>query len=179
LISAFATVHEASGVQQQPSVFLSFWENGGPPSYRDNRTVTVAVKGATPPSQATEYRIDEEHANPLAAWQAMGRPNGPSAAQLKVLVAASEVTPVPLVLSIGTVTVTMSPNSAVVVVFKSDDSDVPGCCNTSAFRENVIIGGTGPTVNAKTALDCCNKCQSTAACGCCECDIIRISQPVT
>ena len=122
LISAFATVHEASDGQQQPSVFLSFWENGGPVSYRDNRTVTVAVKGGTTPSQATEYRIDEEHANPLAAWQAMGRPNGPSVAQLKVLVAASEVTPVPLAVSNGAVAITMGPNSAVAVVFKSDNS---------------------------------------------------------
>ena len=39
----------------------------------------------------------------LAAWQAMGRPNGPSVAQLKVLVAASEVTPVPLAVSNGAV----------------------------------------------------------------------------
>ena len=126
LISAFATVHgHEANSGGQPSVFLSFWENGGPASYRDNRTVTLAVKQGSraAPSQATEYRIDEGHANPLAEWQAMGRPNGPSAAQLEALVAASEVTPVALVVSNGAVKVTMGPNSAVVVVFKSDDRD--------------------------------------------------------
>ena len=47
-----------------------------------------------------------------------------------------------------------------------------GCCNASAFRENVIIGGgssMGPIVKTPTTMDCCNRCQSNAACGCCEC----------
>ena len=46
------------------------------------------------------------------------------------------------------------------------------CCNASAFRENVIIGGgssMGPIVKTRTTMDCCNRCQSNAACGCCEC----------
>ena len=151
LISAFATVHEAGG---QPSVFLSFWENGGPPSYRDNRTVTVAVKGRAAPSHATEYRIDEDHANPLAEWQAMGRPNGPSAAQLKALVAASEVTPTALVVSNGgAVTVTMGPNSAVVVVFKSDDSDTnvkkleEGDRNSTGVGKTLYVNVSTPKSN--------------------------------
>ena len=51
----------------------------------------------------------------------------------------------------------------------------PGCCNASDFRQNVIIGGEGmgPIINAHTAMDCCNRCQSNAACDCCECDMIH------
>ena len=178
LISAFATQQQ----QQQPdeeennrgggfepvSVFLSFWENGGPDSYRDNRTVTVKllhtntntdtntedpqedtasgragllsgpgegqvnVELPLGPSKVTEYRIDESHANPLAAWEAMGSPDEPTAEQLKQLIDASVVHPEPLALHREAVqggphregaraatvaTVTMPPNSAVVLVF--------------------------------------------------------------
>ena len=84
LISAFATLKDKQGL---PSVFLSFWENGGPDSYRDNRSVTITLKGAggAAPTKAMEYRIDEEHANPLAAWQAMGSPDEPTQDQLDQL----------------------------------------------------------------------------------------------
>ena len=96
-------------------------------SYRDNRTVTIKTAAAqgggnqqrgSLPSKATEYRIDEDHANPLAAWEAMGSPDEPSAAQLEALVAASVVAPAALEVAVdGSVAVAMGPNSAVVVVF--------------------------------------------------------------
>ena len=78
------------------------------------RRVTVHVKGKT---QATEDRIDEEHANPVAAWRAMGSPAVPSEAQIASLTAASEVRPTSLKVADGTVTIDMASNSAVVVVF--------------------------------------------------------------
>ena len=54
----------------------------------------------------------------------------------------------------------------------------PGCCNASAFRENVILGGedVGSITKTRTALDCCDRCQSDAACGCCECAMLSVSQ---
>lgn len=52
-----------------------------------------------------------------------------------------------------------------------------GCCNASAFLENVIIGGEssmGPIIATHTAVDCCTRCQSNAACDCCECDVVHL-----
>lgn len=118
LISAFATQNTTTG---PPSVFLSFWENGGPDFYRDNRSVTVKLGGGNGGaplfSVATEYRIDESHANPLAQWIAMGSPDKLTQAQVKQLVSASVVQPTTLDVINGAVTVEMVPNSAVCIVF--------------------------------------------------------------
>ena len=76
-----------------------------PPSNLLNRSVTVnfgrsasaALMGpGRQPAAATvpAYFIDEDNANPLAAWVAMGSPAVPSPEQLKALIAASEVHPV-------------------------------------------------------------------------------------
>ena len=121
LVSAFATVTNTTGVL--PAVFLSFWLNGGPPSYLLNRSVTVSLTGggtdaATVPSSATEYRIDANHANPLRAWQEMGAPANPSPTQLQELKSAAEVHGAPVQLTAsGAATVLLQPNSAVVLVF--------------------------------------------------------------
>ena len=124
LVSAFAT---APSPGAPPTVFLSFWQNGGPPSYSLNRTVTVDVQRpqqhqrAGPSGglwSATEYRIDADCANPLAAWQAMGSPAHPSAEQVAQLATAGEAGKRAVqVTDEGTVTIQMSPNSAVVLVF--------------------------------------------------------------
>ena len=137
LISAFATLKDKQGL---PSVFLSFWENGGPDSYRDNRSVTIKLKGAggAAPTKAMEYRIDEGHANPLAAWQAMGSPDEPTQDQLDKLVAASVVKPAELEVADGAITLTMPPNSAVVVEFVKEAAAEPAALPT--------IGAAGATV---------------------------------
>ena len=137
LISAFATLKDKQGL---PSVFLSFWENGGPDFYRDNRSVTIKLKGAggAAPTKAMEYRIDEEHANPLAAWQAMGSPDEPTQDQLDQLVKASVVKPTELEVTDGAVTLTMPPNSAVVVEFVKETAAEPAALPT--------IGAAGATV---------------------------------
>lgn len=114
LVSAFATVKAAGS---PPTVFISFWENGGSDMAQLNRSVTITIDGAAV-MQATEYRIDEDHANPLRAWQAMGAPDVPSESQLDELVEASQVKPVVVNVTSGTCTVSLSPNSAVVLVFK-------------------------------------------------------------
>ena len=109
-----------------PSVFLSFWENGGPDSYRNNRSVTVRLLSDQGDNanglrlsytKATEYRIDEAHANPLASWVAMGSPVDLSQAQVKQLMAASAVKPATLDLVSNAITVVLPPNSASVIVF--------------------------------------------------------------
>merc|ERR1712176_881574 len=66
LISALATV-AAPG--DAPSLFLGFWEHGGPAENRFNRSVTVHLNGGEKSvTQATAYRIDVDNANPLKAW---------------------------------------------------------------------------------------------------------------
>jgi xylan 1,4-beta-xylosidase len=102
-------------------VFLSFWENGGPASFQRNRTVTVRIKNAAAtPTAAMMHRIDEDNANPLRAWKAMGSPAVPSREQLTQLMAASEVIPQPLKVTDGACTVMLPPNSAVLVTFQAN-----------------------------------------------------------
>ena len=67
---------------------------------------------------ATEYRIDNTHANPRVAWATMGSPAVPSTAQIEALVAASEVKPTAVPVSGGAATIDMPANSAVLLVFK-------------------------------------------------------------
>ena len=53
----------------------------------------MVVTSVTRVVAATEYRIDKEHANPRATWEAMGSLAVPSAAQITSLIAASKVVP--------------------------------------------------------------------------------------
>lgn len=99
-------------------MFLSFWENGGPESFRKNRTVTIRLIGGPVPSAAVEHRIDAGHANPLQLWEQMGSPADPSAAQLAKLIRASEVVPEAVPITEDGCTVTLSPNSVVMVEFQ-------------------------------------------------------------
>lgn len=115
LVSAFATQNHSN--TDLVSVFLSFWENGGPRSYQQPRTVTVHVKGANPGATAVQYRVDNDHANPRAAWKTMGSPAKPSASQIKDLIEASEAVGTATKVANGSCTVVLPPNSAVVLVF--------------------------------------------------------------
>ncbi len=140
---AFATMD--SRAQGLPSlmVFLSLWGNPynrGPPHHdipphqvTANRTVTIRivsdddVQSSGLPSTIWMTRIDEQHGNPQAAWRAMGSPPNPSSAQVQMLHVASKLHPEQLPLdsycvkSTGActlnVTVTMSPNTAVLLSF--------------------------------------------------------------
>ena len=124
-------------------LYLGFWsvvyEGLAPPAARSvavsvaaslPRVAASAVVGAT---TATVWTIDEDHANPLAAWKAMGSPAVPSKAQLASLIASSELHPrtVPVVAELARASdsdgatveikvalqVDMTPNSAVMVTF--------------------------------------------------------------
>ena len=137
LVSAFATAKSGNGASTQ--VFLGFWVNGGAASNMENRSVAVEINVAavevddiissTDAAPAvTAYIIDATHANPLAAWEAMGSPAVPSAAQIKTLIEVSKV--VPTTVEAGAwqlsadgatasrnVTVLMVPNSAILLDF--------------------------------------------------------------
>ena len=66
---------------------------GAPPA----RAVEVRLRGlaAGRRLRLTEYRVDAEHANAPAAWEAMGRPDTPTREQLALLRAAAELRPEP------------------------------------------------------------------------------------
>jgi xylan 1,4-beta-xylosidase len=54
--------------------------------------VRVEIRGGgRAPRRAVIRRIDEEHANPVAGWRAMGAPEYPSRRQVEELVEASEI----------------------------------------------------------------------------------------
>lgn len=53
--------------------------------------VRIEIRGARASPRAVIRRIDEEHANPVAAWRAMGAPEYPSPRQVEELIEASEI----------------------------------------------------------------------------------------
>lgn len=150
---AFATMDSSAPGLSSTMVFVSLWGNPhshGAPHHTTtpqqvtaNRTATInivhdAATGrfeSTPPSTIWATRIDEQHANPQAAWKAMGSPAKPSAAQLQALHVASELHPQELPLETRchkapgpnppnppglcvTVTLELAPNTAVLLSFK-------------------------------------------------------------
>eukprot|EP00947_MAST-08B_sp_MAST-8B-sp1_P006098 g6098.t1 len=121
-ISAFATMDaEEGGTTKKASIFLSFWSDtcGNCPGTKEpSRNVTLNARNVPfPLSKVTEYRIDESHANALAAWTAMGSPSKPSADQLASLQKASTVVPTVLA-NAARMTVELPANSAVVITLE-------------------------------------------------------------
>jgi xylan 1,4-beta-xylosidase len=55
------------------------------------QAVRIEIQGARTSSGSVIRRIDEEHANPVAAWWAMGAPEYPSPRQVDELIEASEI----------------------------------------------------------------------------------------
>jgi xylan 1,4-beta-xylosidase len=53
--------------------------------------VRIEIQGTRASQRAVIRRIDEEHANPVAAWRAMGAPEYPSRRQVDELIEASEI----------------------------------------------------------------------------------------
>ncbi len=53
--------------------------------------MTVRIDGSPPPRSVSVQRIDEMHANPLGAWQAMGKPQYLDALQVAQLESASRL----------------------------------------------------------------------------------------
>lgn len=124
IIDAFATVKSTSpSPSDSLKVYLSSWSVPA----TDNRTVTVQVllpedQQSALATTATVWRIDEDHANPLAAWKAMGSPAEPSAEQLDALIVASAMHPNLVATKMTSATtveldIQMPPNAAVLVDF--------------------------------------------------------------
>jgi len=61
----------------------------------ESHEVKFTLKNFTPPKSAWTARIDEEHANPLRLWEAMGEPTYLKPYQVERLIEASSVTPAP------------------------------------------------------------------------------------
>ena len=70
--------------------------------------------GAKAPAQARMARIDTEHANPMAAWTAMGSPTYPTEAQLAELEAASELTWADVAMAAGALSASVPAHGLVV-----------------------------------------------------------------
>ena len=122
-VSALATV---ASIGAPPVVFLAFWDQGGVGNHVD-RAVKVSLTrdsggiwaaAAAAATTVMVYRIDDMHANAVGVYREMGSPAVPTTEQRQQLMSASEVQPVPVpVASDGSVTVVMSPNSAVMLAF--------------------------------------------------------------
>jgi xylan 1,4-beta-xylosidase len=123
-VSALATTNSsAPGASVQ--VFLSHWANAIGGNGTEPRTAKVRLRhgSGAAPIKATVWRIDEQNANPQAAWQKMGSPAVPTQDQLAQLHAASALAPVATPVTaasatLSTATVSMPPNSAVLVEFE-------------------------------------------------------------
>jgi hypothetical protein len=125
---AVATVAGASGARLNVSVFISSWDSSLPPQGSPAAQAApppqpVALHVALPPGSALRIassaivKIDEQHANPRAAYLEMNT-GWPSAAQLKELEAASAATEESLKVAAGGmhVELTMPPNAAYTVL---------------------------------------------------------------
>ena len=69
--------------------------------------------------KATEYRIDQDNANPLREWKKMGSPPKPSPEQLQNLKESAQVSAKEVQVIGGGVRVMMSPNTALVLDLKT------------------------------------------------------------
>jgi xylan 1,4-beta-xylosidase len=62
----------------------------------ERETVRIEIRGARAPRRAILQRVDEEHANAVAAWRFMGAPEYPSAIQVEALIEASRLVDEPV-----------------------------------------------------------------------------------
>jgi xylan 1,4-beta-xylosidase len=95
------TVAAAVGAGADPDATAVLLTNVAMPRHRivtEPATMTLAHADARPARRATVTRIDAGHANPRAAWEAMGSPEYPSPHQVEALQAASALVDEPLAL---------------------------------------------------------------------------------
>lgn len=108
----------ASGANE---VHVLMWNHAAiqDPCPPTNVSVKIALPAGATPRSATILRVDENHANPRAAWEAMGSPTYPTPAQLRQLHDAAELRAetVALVTATGSASfeVTMPSQAAAVV----------------------------------------------------------------
>lgn len=82
---------EALAATRGPATHVLFWNYDVPRSDIGPARVRLTVSRSAEPLQATIERVDADHANPKAEWDAMGRPHYLSADQVARLRQASAV----------------------------------------------------------------------------------------
>lgn len=137
-IAAFATTFEDNGStkRRNVSVFISSWDaslppQGSPLAHSKPEPVPVVVDLTFAPGATTRFvgasvmKIDEEHANPRAAYLKMNT-TWPNASQLKELQAASAVTEDPLKVRPDgrSVELLVSPNAAYTLLIQLTEGGV-------------------------------------------------------
>jgi xylan 1,4-beta-xylosidase len=82
---------DAWAVRRRRSLTVVLTNHAMPRRPIRHESVRVSIRGGGVPGRAVMRRIDEDSANPVAAWRAMGAPEYPSKRQVEELLAASEV----------------------------------------------------------------------------------------
>jgi xylan 1,4-beta-xylosidase len=77
--------------------------------------ISLSVAGVRANRQGQSWRVDPRHANSFAAWQAMGSPQHPTAAQIARLTQASRLTAEPVALHQGKLDLVL-PRQGVVLI---------------------------------------------------------------
>ncbi|MHB1023554.1 MAG: GH39 family glycosyl hydrolase [Acidobacteriaceae bacterium] len=95
---------------------IAAWNLVDPDKHGQTETMKLAFHGVTPDATVTLQRVDENHGNVLKTYDAMGKPQYPTMAQIKQMNAASAL-PVPekTHLENGTLNLTLTPNALVLI----------------------------------------------------------------
>ena len=96
LVDGIHPTVDAWAVRKNDSVTLLLANHALPRRAIEAEQVTFFVDGSPRPQAASIRRIDERHANPLGAWQAMGKPQYLDALQVAQLEEASRLRAEPL-----------------------------------------------------------------------------------
>jgi len=76
------------------TLVIAAWNLFLPEEHGESKDVTIVLKGIKGGRRATISRLDQTHGSLLGAYDAMGRPAYPTAAQIKTLRKAAELSPV-------------------------------------------------------------------------------------
>ena len=91
LVDGIHPTVNAWAVRKEDSLTVLLINQALPRRAIEAEQVSIRLEGSPPPQSASIQRIDETHANPLAAWQALGKPPYLDALQLQQLEAASRL----------------------------------------------------------------------------------------
>lgn len=82
---------DAWAIRRQGDLTVLLTNHAMPRQAIARESIRIEIRGGETPSSAVLRRIDENNANPLAAWQALGAPEYPSRRQVEELVEASQL----------------------------------------------------------------------------------------
>lgn len=84
---------ECVATREEGAVMLLFYNHNAAGLPLERERARIDVRGLIRASEITLYRIDEDHANAVKSWKAMGSPEYPDASVLSKLIEASEMRP--------------------------------------------------------------------------------------